>query len=91
MVNKHEKIWKVISRKLLSRKQTWPKCQISRNQSDFLKALLILIRMYLRMWLRLFFKVFFTRKYIKIIYFFIFLKLFLTSAYQNDLKIPKKY
>jgi hypothetical protein len=81
----------VISRKLLSRKQTWPKCQISRNQSDFLEALLILIRMYLRMWLRLFFKVLFTWKYIKIIYFFIFLKLFLTSAYQNDLKIPKKY
>jgi hypothetical protein len=31
---------------------------------------------------------FFTRKYIKII-FFIFLKLFLTSTHQNDLKTPK--
>jgi len=32
------------------------------------------------------FKVFFTHKCIKIIYFFIFKKLFLTSAHQNDLK-----
>jgi len=31
---------------------------------------------------------FFARKYIKII-FFIFLKLFLTSTHQNDLKTPK--
>jgi hypothetical protein len=37
----------------------------------------------------LIFKVFFTQKYIKII-FFIFLKLFFTSAYQNDLKTSKK-
>jgi hypothetical protein len=36
------------------------------------------------------FKIFFTRKYIKII-FFIFKKLFLTSAHQNDLKTLKKY
>jgi hypothetical protein len=34
--------------------------------------------------------VFFPQKYIKIIYFFIFKKLFLTSAYRNDLKTPKK-
>jgi hypothetical protein len=33
----------------------------------------------------------FTRKYIKIIYFFIFKKLFLISAHQNDLKTPKTY
>jgi len=33
--------------------------------------------------------VFFTIKYIKIIFFFIFKKLFLTSAHQNDLKILK--
>ena len=38
----------------------------------------------------LFFKVFFIQKYIKII-FFIFKKIFLTSAHQNDLKISKKY
>jgi hypothetical protein len=44
----------------------------------------------LRVWLRLFFKVFFTRKYIKII-FFIFKKLFLTSAHQNYMKTLKKY
>jgi hypothetical protein len=37
-----------------------------------------------------FFKVFFTREYIKII-FFIFKKVFLTSAHQNYLKILKKY
>jgi hypothetical protein len=40
-------------------------------------------------WLLLLFKVFFTQKYIKIIYFFIFKKLFLTSTHQNDSKTPK--
>jgi hypothetical protein len=25
MANKHEKVWKVVSRKLLPGKQTWPK------------------------------------------------------------------
>jgi len=39
---------------------------------------------------RLFFKIFFILKYIKII-FFIFKKLFLTSAHQNKLKILKIY
>jgi len=39
--------------------------------------------------LLLFFKIIFILKYIKII-FFIFKKLFLISAHQNDLKIPKK-
>jgi hypothetical protein len=29
-------------------------------------------------------------KYIKIVFFFIFLKLFLKLTYQNDLKTPKK-
>ena len=33
----------------------------------------------------------FTWKYIKIIYFFIFKKLFLISAYQNDVKTPKTH
>jgi len=42
------------------------------------------------MGLRLLFKVFFIGKCIKIIFFFIFLKLFLISAHQNDLKIYKK-
>jgi len=41
-------------------------------------------------WLRLFFKMFFTWKCIKII-FFIFKKLFLISAHQNNLKTPKIY
>ena len=36
-----------------------------------------------------FFKVFFVRKRIKIMFFFIFLNLFLTTAYQNDSKTPK--
>jgi len=36
------------------------------------------------------FKVIFIQKFIKII-FFIFKKLFLMSAHQNDLKTPKKY
>jgi len=44
---------------------------------------------YLKVWLRLLFKVFFTWKYIKIIFFFILKKLFLTSAYQNNLKPSK--
>jgi hypothetical protein len=35
------------------------------------------------------FKIFFIWKYIKIIYFFIFKKLFLILAHQNDLKISK--
>ena len=35
------------------------------------------------------FEMFFTWKYIKIIYFY-FLKLFLTSAHQNDIKTLKK-
>jgi hypothetical protein len=35
--------------------------------------------------------VFFTWKCIKIIFFFIFKKLFLISAHQNDLKTPKIY
>jgi hypothetical protein len=38
----------------------------------------------------LFLKVLFTQKCIKIIYFFIFLKLFLISVHQNDLKTQKK-
>jgi hypothetical protein len=37
------------------------------------------------------FKVFFILKYIKIIFFFIFKKLFLILAYQNDTKNIKKY
>jgi len=49
----------------------------------------IMILEYLEVLLRLFFKVFFTRKCIKIIYFFIFLKLFLISTHQNDLKTLK--
>jgi len=32
---------------------------------------------------------FFVKKYIKIIFFFIFKKLFLTSTYQNDMKTLK--
>jgi len=43
----------------------------------------------LEVWLWLFFKVSFIQKCIKIIFFFIFKKLFLTSAYKNDLKTPK--
>jgi hypothetical protein len=38
----------------------------------------------------LFFKVFFIQKYIKIIFFLFFKKLFLISAYQNNLKTPEK-
>jgi len=41
-------------------------------------------------WLWLFFKVFFTQKCIKIIYFFIFKKLFFIPAHQNDPKILKQ-
>jgi hypothetical protein len=40
---------------------------------------------YLRVWLWLFFKVLLTQKSMPVI-FFIFKKLFLRSAYQNDLK-----
>jgi hypothetical protein len=42
----------------------------------------------LEVWL--FFKMFFNQQYIKIIFFY-FLKLFLISVYQNNLKISKKY
>jgi len=35
-------------------------------------------------------KCFFARKYIKIIFFFIFKKLFLILTHQNNLKTPKK-
>ena len=38
---------------------------------------------------QLLFKVFFVSKYIKIIYFFIFKKLILKSAHQNDLKYKR--
>jgi hypothetical protein len=41
-------------------------------------------------WLRLLFKVLFTQKCIEIIFFFIFKKLFLISAHQNDIKTYKK-
>jgi len=44
-----------------------------------------------KVWLRLHYKVFFTWKCIKIIFFFILKKLFLISAYQNDLKTQKIY
>jgi hypothetical protein len=44
---------------------------------------------YLEVWLRLLFKVLFTRKCIKIIFFFIFKKLFLILTYQNDIKTLK--
>jgi hypothetical protein len=47
--------------------------------------------MYLKVRLWLFFKVFFIYKCIKIIFFFIFKKLFLISAHQNNLKILKKF
>jgi hypothetical protein len=42
-------------------------------------------------WLQLFFKLFFMPKYIKIIFFFIFLKSFLRSAHQNDPKHTKNF
>jgi hypothetical protein len=41
--------------------------------------------------LGLFFKEFFAWKCIKIIFFFIFLNLFLTSTHQNNLETPKKF
>jgi hypothetical protein len=44
----------------------------------------------LGVWLWLLFKVFFNWKCIKIIFFFIFKKLFLISAHQNDMKTQKK-
>ena len=49
------------------------------------------LRACLDVWLLLLFKVFFIKKYIKIIYFLFFKKLFLISTHQNDLKTPKKY
>ena len=49
------------------------------------------LRVCLDVWLLLLFKVFFIKKYIKIIYFLFFKKLFLISTHQNDLKTPKKY
>jgi hypothetical protein len=48
-----------------------------------------MIKEYFEVDKKLFFKVIFTHKYIKIIFFFIFKKLFLISAYQNDLKTQK--
>jgi hypothetical protein len=42
-------------------------------------------------WLQLLFKLLFTWKYIKIIFFFIFKKLFLISTHQNDLKTQNIY
>jgi hypothetical protein len=39
----------------------------------------------------LLFKIFFIKKYIKIIFFLFFKKLFLISIHQNDLKTHKKY
>jgi hypothetical protein len=44
-----------------------------------------------KVWLQLLFKLLFTWKYIKIIYFFIFKKLFLISTHQNDLKTQNIY
>jgi len=42
-------------------------------------------------WLQLLFKLLFTWKYSKIIFFFIFKKLFLISTHQNDLKTQNIY
>jgi len=42
-------------------------------------------------YMELFFKIFFIQKYIKIIYFLIFKKLFFILIHSNDLKISKIY
>jgi hypothetical protein len=48
MANKHRKVWKVVSRKMNSGKQTWPYCrvesligraQFSRADTDIIKSI----------------------------------------------------
>jgi hypothetical protein len=53
MANKHRKVWKVISRKLLSRKQTWPKfirIQITIYYNSIIMDLFLEKKQYTKLW-----------------------------------------